>query len=138
MSEAEIKARIDEDSKEFFGIRDLGEAETYFTKLPVKHRHRLVDKLVMSALESKEADATLVADFFSRAVGKNLCSPATFEECFMPSAEILDDVAIDASKAPSLFVKMMKGAGLDKDEARRTRLAGKSMDNDKLLSMLSA
>lgn len=138
MSETEIKARIDEDNKEFFGIRDLGEAETYFIKLSAKHRHRLVDKLVMSALESKESDATLVADFFSRAAGKNLCSPATFEEGFAPSAEILDDVAIDAPKAPSLFVKMMKGAGLDKDEERRVRLVGKSMDSDKLLGMFSA
>lgn len=48
MTEAEAKARIDEDSKEFFSIRDLNEAEVYFTKLPVEHRPRLVDKLVFS------------------------------------------------------------------------------------------
>ncbi|KAI0079837.1 hypothetical protein K474DRAFT_1658664 [Panus rudis PR-1116 ss-1] len=138
MTEDEAKKRVAEDSKEFFSIRDLDEAEVYFTKLPAEHRHILVDKLVTSAIESKEADAQLVADFFQRAVSKNLCSPAKFEEGFMPTAEILDDIAIDAPKAYQLFVTMVKGAGLDKDEERRTRIAEKSGDKDKLLGLLSS
>ena len=138
MSEEEVKKRIEEDSKEFFSIRDLEEAEVYFTKLPIEHRHRLVDKLVSSALESKEADAQLVADYFARAASKNLVSPATFEEGFAGTAEFLDDIAVDAPKAPTYFVKMMQGAGLDKDEERRTRLLSKSMDSEKLLGMLTA
>ncbi|KAJ2985127.1 hypothetical protein NUW54_g10254 [Trametes sanguinea] len=85
MSVEEAKTRIEEDSKEFFSIRDLDEAEVYFTKLPAEHRHLLVDKLVTRAVESKEADAQLVADLFERAHAKNLCSPATFEEGFMPT-----------------------------------------------------
>ncbi|PSR73967.1 hypothetical protein PHLCEN_2v10230 [Hermanssonia centrifuga] len=135
LSEEEAKKQIGEDIKEFFQIRDLGEAEVYFTKLPVEHRHRLVDQLVMSALEKKDADAELVANLFSRAASRNLCSPATFEEGFTPTVEILDDVAIDVPKAYPLFVTMAKGAGLDKDEERYTRLASKSSDSDKLLSM---
>ncbi|KZT05331.1 uncharacterized protein LAESUDRAFT_813465 [Laetiporus sulphureus 93-53] len=87
--------------------------------------------------DSKEADAQLVADFFSRALSKNLCSPQAFEDGFAPAAEILDDIAIDAPKAFNLMAIMMKGAGLDKDEERRTRLASKSMDSDKLLGLLS-
>jgi translation initiation factor 4G len=138
MSEAEAKVRIDEDSKEFFSIRDLEEAEVYITKLPVEHRHRLVDKLISFALESKEADAQLVADYFARAASKNLISPATFEDGFAGTAEFLDDIAVDAPKAPAYFVKMMQGAGLDKDEQRRTRLLSKSMDSEKLLGMLTA
>lgn len=137
MSEEEAKVRVQEDSKEFFSIRDLGEAEVYFTKLPSEHRWRLVDKLVSSAIESKEADAQLVADFFGRAVARNTCSPASFEEGFTQVAEILDDIAIDAPKAFNLMATMMKGARLDVDEERRTRLASKSMDSDKLLSLLS-
>lgn len=137
MSEAEAKKRIEEDSKEFFSIRDLEEAEVYFTKLPAEHRHLLVDKLVGAALESKEADAELVANFFSRAASKNICSPATFEQGFAGMAEFLDDIAVDAPKAPQYFIKMLQGAGLDKDEERRTRLLSKSMDSEKLLGMLA-
>ncbi|EMD33161.1 hypothetical protein CERSUDRAFT_118223 [Gelatoporia subvermispora B] len=137
MTEEEAKTRIKEDSKEFFSIRDLDEAEVYFTKLPSQHRWRLVDKLVSSAIESKEADAQLVADFFDRAVSKDLCSPSSFEEGFAPVAEVLDDIAIDAPKAVNLMAIMIKGAHLHEDEERRTRLASKSMDSDKLLSLLS-
>ncbi|OSX57999.1 hypothetical protein POSPLADRAFT_1049731 [Postia placenta MAD-698-R-SB12] len=137
MTEAEANVMIKEDSKEFFSIRDLNEAEVYFTKLPSEHRFRLVDKLVTSAIESKEADAQLVASLFSRALSRNSCSPHSFEEGFMPTAEILDDIAIDAPKAFDLMAIMMKGAGLDKDEERRARLASSSIDNDKLLVLLS-
>ncbi|EPT00387.1 hypothetical protein FOMPIDRAFT_1146531 [Fomitopsis schrenkii] len=135
MSEAEAKARVGEDSKEFFSIRDLGEAEVYFTKLPSEHRWLLVDKLVTSAIESKEADAQLVGDFFSQAVSRNHCSPDHLEKGFASTAEILDDIAIDAPKAFSLMAIMMKGAQLD--EERRTRLASKLEDSDKLTSLLS-
>jgi translation initiation factor 4G len=94
-----------------------------------------VDKLVSNAVESKEADAQLVADLFGRVVSKNLCSQETFEEGFTPCAEIIDDIAIDAPKAFQLFAIMIRGAGLD--EERRSRLASKSMDTDKLLDLLS-
>ncbi|KZT21061.1 hypothetical protein NEOLEDRAFT_1121622 [Neolentinus lepideus HHB14362 ss-1] len=138
MSEEEAKRKIGEDSKEFFAIRDLDEAEEYFTKLPQEHRFRLVDALLTKALESKVADATLVADLFRRATEKGLCPPAAFEEGFMGTAEFIDDIAVDAPKAPELFVIMMKGAGLDKDQERRDRIVDKSMDKDKLISMLSS
>ncbi|OCH90607.1 hypothetical protein OBBRIDRAFT_776738 [Obba rivulosa] len=137
MTEEEANTRIKEDSKEFFSIRDLDEAEVYFTKLPSQHRARLVEKLVTSAIESKEADAQLVANLFDRAVSKDLCSPSSFEEGFTPIAELLDDIAIDAPKAFDLMAIMMKGAHLHEDEELRARLASKSMDGDKLLSLLS-
>ncbi|KAH9944590.1 ARM repeat-containing protein [Amylocystis lapponica] len=137
MAEAEAKTRVKEDSKELFSIRDLGGAELYFTKLPSEHRWRLVDHLVSSAIESKESDAQLVGDFFSRAVAKNQCSPASFEEGFTQVAENLDDIVIDAPKAFSLMAIVMKGARLDTDEERRTRLASKFADSDQLLSLLS-
>ena len=135
MSEAEAKKQIDEDSKEFFGVRNLEEAEEYLKKLPSEHRFRLVDKLVGTAIESKETDAQLVGDFFNRASFNDLCSPASFEEGFAPTAESLDDIAIDVPKAFNLMAIMMKGAGLD--EERWRRLASKSVDSDKLVSLLS-
>ncbi|EIW54417.1 ARM repeat-containing protein [Trametes versicolor FP-101664 SS1] len=137
MSVEEANTQISEDLKEFFNIRDLNEADVYFTKLPAEHRHLLVDKLVTRAVESKEADAQLVADLFGKAHSKNLVSPALFEEGFKPVAEVIDDIAIDAPKALNLFAIMMKGAHLHEDEERRARLTGKSMDSDKLASLLS-
>ena len=116
MSETEDKARIEEDSKEFFTVRDLDEAEHYFTKLPTEHRHLLIDKLISKTVESKEVDAKLVASLFDRAVSRNLCSPAAFEQGFTPIAEMIDGIAIDTPK--DLFAIMLKGAHLHKDEER--------------------
>ena len=134
MSETDAKKKINEDLKEFFAVRNLDEAEVYFTSLPAQFHSTLIDKLVTKAVESKEADAKLVGDFFSRAVSKELCTPAAFEEGFMPTAEIIDDIAIDAPKAFQLFATMLKGAELD--ETRRSSIASKSMDADKLLALL--
>ncbi|OSD00239.1 hypothetical protein PYCCODRAFT_1469566 [Trametes coccinea BRFM310] len=50
----------------------------------------------------------------------------------MPTAEIIDDIAIDAPKALNLFVLMLKGAHLHEDEEHRARLTSKSMDSEKL------
>jgi len=137
MSEAEADKKIAEDIKEFFSVRNIGESEDYFTKLPSEHHHRLVDKMVSKAIESKEADGKLVGDAFARATERKLCSISAFEEGFLPVAELLSDIAIDAPKAFQIMVTMMKGAGLDKDEERRTRIAQKSMDSDKLLELLA-
>ncbi|TFY60150.1 hypothetical protein EVG20_g7524 [Dentipellis fragilis] len=138
MSEADAKKKIDEDAKEFFSIRSIDEAENYFSALPSAHHFRLVDKLAMQAVESKATDAELVANFFKRAREKDLCTPAAFEEGFMPLAEIIDDVAIDAPKALELFAVMVKGAGLHEDEERRTRIAEKSTDSAKLQGLFAA
>lgn len=135
MSEEQAKTKIKEDSKEFFAVRNLDEAEVYFTNLPPIHHFRLVDKFASLAVESKESDAQIVAEFFNRAVSKRLCAAAAFEEGLSPISEIIDDIAIDAPKAFSLFALIVRGAGLD--EAGRTRLASKSMDSDKLLALLS-
>ncbi|KAK7472404.1 hypothetical protein VKT23_000518 [Stygiomarasmius scandens] len=136
MSEADAKKKIGEDTKEFFGVRSLDEAEVYFSKLPSVHHHRLVDKLVSLAIESKESNAKLVAEFFERAVSKKLCSSTALEEGFLGIAEVLDDIAIDAPKAPNLLAIMMKGASFD--EEQRTRIASKSEENgSKLLNLLS-
>ena len=138
MSEAEANKKIAEDIKEFFSVvRSIDESEHYFSNLPSEHHHRLVDKMVSKAIESKEADGKLVADAFARAVEKNLCSISAFEEGFLPTAELLDDIAIDAPKAFQIMAIMMKGAGLDKDEERRTKIAQKSMDSDKLVELLA-
>ncbi|KAF9237863.1 armadillo-type protein [Melanogaster broomeanus] len=95
-----------------------------------------IDEDVASALESKEADAILVGEFFAQAASKGQCSAEMFEAGFLPLAEFLDDIAIDAPNAFKFMAVMLKGAGFDKDEERLGRIAGKSMDSDKLLQLV--
>ncbi|KAF8270164.1 armadillo-type protein [Lactarius quietus] len=136
ISEDEAKSKIDEDVKEFFGIRLLDEAESYFSSLPTEHRHHLVDTLVMKSIEMKEPDVKLVGDLFIRVREKELCSPAIFEEGFNALAELLDDLAVDIPKAWQYFAILLKGSGLDQDEERYTRIAEKTMDADRLNQQL--
>ncbi|KAJ3523992.1 hypothetical protein NM688_g8638 [Phlebia brevispora] len=136
VSESAAKVRIEEDCKEFFNVRDLNEAEVYFTKLPAEHKHLLVDKLVSTAIDAKEADVALVADLFRRAAEKHWCSADAFEQGFSPTAELIDDIVIDVPKAFTQFATMLKATGLE--EEPRTRLASKSVDSDKLLGMLTS
>jgi len=138
MSETDARKKIEEDVKEFFAVRSMEEADVYFTNLPEEHRFLLVDKLVGSALESKEADAVLVSEFFAQAGSRGQCSSEAFEAGFMPMAELLDDIAIDAPNAFKYMAIMLKGAGFDKDKERLAQLADKSMDGDKLLQLVSS
>lgn len=135
MSDDEANKKIGEDLKEFFAVRNLDEAEVYFSALPAAHHSRLVEKLVGTAVESKEANAQLVADFFTRAVSKELCTPEAFEEGFSPLVEILEDIAIDAPKAPSNMALMLKSVSFDSE--RTARITAKSSDADRLLELLS-
>ena len=128
--------KIAEDIEEFFSVRNIDESEEYFTKHPSEDRHRLVERMVSMAIESEEADGKLVADAFARVAERKLCSISVFEEGFLPVAELLDDIAIDVPKAFRIMATMMKGAGLDKNEERRTRIVQKSMNRDKLLELL--
>ena len=137
ISEEEAKSKIDEDVKEFFTIRMLDEAETYFSSLPTEHRHRLVDTLVMKSIDMKDPDVELVGDLFIRVREKNLCSPALFEEGFSVLAELLEHLAVDMiPKAWSYFVILLKGSGLDQDEERYARIAEKTKDPDRLGRLL--
>ncbi|KIJ07925.1 hypothetical protein PAXINDRAFT_18908 [Paxillus involutus ATCC 200175] len=66
--------QIDEDLKEFFAAPSLEEADLHFTKLPQQQHFRLVDKLVASAVESKEVDALVVGELLAQAASQNQCS----------------------------------------------------------------
>jgi translation initiation factor 4G len=127
MSDEQAKKKIEEDSKEFFAVRSIEEATDYFVKLPPVHHTKLVDKFVSMSLESKEADAQLVADFFSMASSKNLCSIDAFEEAFIALTEFLDDIAIDAPKAPKLMAIMLRGPSFSDEQ--REKIAAKSAEN---------
>ncbi|KAG1824450.1 uncharacterized protein BJ212DRAFT_1261230 [Suillus subaureus] len=136
ISKATVK-KIDEDVKEFFAVRNLQEADDYFLNLSDKHRFRLVDKLVASALESKETDARLVGDFFAQAMSNGQCTLEVFEKGFMPMVECLDDIAIDAPKAFDYMAIMLRGAGFRNEPERLRRIASKLEDSDKLVSLVA-
>ena len=133
MTEEAALKKINEDLKEFFAVRNLEEAEVYFSSLPAQHHHHLLDKIVSSAVESKEDDAKLVSQFFTLAASKELCSSASFEEGLTPVAEIIDDIAIDAPKAFQLLAMMVKGASLNRE--RLANLASKVFGH-KFLALL--
>ena len=134
MTEEAALKKISEDLKEFFAVRNLEEAEVYFGGLPAQHHHFLVDKIVSTAVESKEEDAKFASQFFALAASKELCSAASFEEGLTPVTEIIDDIAIDAPKALQLLAMMVKGASLKGKQL--SNLASKSLDSDKLLALL--
>ena len=134
MTEEAALKKISEDLKEFFAVRNLEEAEVYFSSLPAQYHRLLVDKIVSSAVESKEDDAKLVSQFFALVASKELCSSASFEEGLTPVAEIIDDIAIDAPKAFQLLAMMVKGASLNQEQL--TNLASKSLDSEKFLALL--
>ena len=134
MTEEIALKKISEDLKEFFAVRNLEEAEVYFSGLPHPYHHFLVNKIVSTAVESKEEDAKLVSQFFDIAASKKLCAATSFEEGLTPVAEIIDDITIDAPKAFQCLAMMVKGAGLDQE--RLSNLASKSSDSDKFLALL--
>jgi translation initiation factor 4G len=136
MSEADARAKIDEDTKEFFAIRMLDEAESYFSSLPTEQRFWLVHTLLMKSIEMKEPDVVLVSDLFVRVREKELCGPGVFEDGFNGLAELLEDLAVDIPKAWSYFAILLRGSGLDQDEERRGRIAEKTMNPGRLNGLL--
>ena len=136
MTEEAALKKISEDLKEFFAVRNPKEAEVYFSSLPPQYHHLLVDRIVSTAVESKENDAKLVSQFFVVAASKKLCSAASFEKGLTPVAEVIDDIVIDAPKAFQLLAMMVNSAGLDQE--RLSNLASKSFDSDKFLALFQA
>lgn len=119
----------------FFDSRNLDDAESFFSALPSQYHHTLVNNLVASVLKPKEPDARLVADLFTRARSKGLCSPDALEGGLTPTVDMIKDISTDSSKAWSLFATMAKGAQLD--EEHRMRLAAKLLDGNEFLGFLS-
>ena len=130
------KSKINEDVEEFFSVRSLNKAESYFSSLPTEHHHHLVDALATKSIEMKESDVKLVSDLFACVRAKHLCSPAAFEEGFLGLADLLDDLPVIIPKAWLYFAILLKGSGLDQYEERYARIAEKTMDPDRLNRLL--
>lgn len=123
LSEEQVNAKINEDLKEFWAVRNLDEADSYFPTLPTAFKAQFVDKLIGSALERKEADAKLLAELLARAVEKETCPLPSLEEGFSSQIEFIDDIAIDVPAAYVLMAILLKGSNLPRDKVEE--LAGK-------------
>ena len=123
LTEDQANAKIDEDLKEFWAVRNLEEADSYFPTLPGAFKARFVDKLIGSAFERKEADAMLLAELFARAVEKEACPVSALEEGFSTQIEFIDDIAIDVPAAYVLMAILLRGSKLPMDKVEE--LAGK-------------
>ncbi|KAG8949387.1 hypothetical protein FRC04_008622 [Tulasnella sp. 424] len=113
-TDKEAKAKVDEDVKEFFNVRDVSEGEKSFAEMPDEHKGKLVDKLASKALDSKEADVKLVADLFDKVAGKS-CPPSAFEEGLAGIIEFLDDTATDVPQAYTFMARMLRGSKLPQE-----------------------
>ncbi|KAG6913758.1 hypothetical protein DXG01_004491 [Tephrocybe rancida] len=135
LTEEQANQKAAEDTKEFFAIHNFEDAELYFTALPPVHHFRLVQKLTSRAIEAKQSFVQLLAELFARVAEKQLCSPAAFEQGFMPIAELIDDITIDAPNAFTSLATVVKSAGLD--EESNGRVAAMSVDAAKFLELIS-
>ncbi|KAF8342636.1 armadillo-type protein [Cantharellus anzutake] len=114
MTEAQADARIEEDVKEFWVLRNVGEVQHYFEALPVVHRSRLVLKLASTALEKREVDVVLTAELFSKVSDAGLCSGEVFEAGLASTVEMVDELSIDIPKAYSFVARLLKGSKLSR------------------------
>lgn len=114
MSAADAQTRIKEDVKEFWNGRNAEEAVHYFTSLPAEHRHLLVNSLVSSALEKKEADVILVADVFGKVADAKHVSEEAFGQGLLPTVESVDDLSVDIPKAYAFTARFLHGAKLSR------------------------
>ena len=111
MSESQAKARVEEDVKELFQIRDLTEGTTCFETLPGEYRHLLVDKLV-SKIDAKESDVSFIEKLFARVVDTGACDDETFERGFASTMTFLDDISVDVPTAYSVIARLLLAAKL--------------------------
>ncbi|KAG8901878.1 hypothetical protein FRB99_005018, partial [Tulasnella sp. 403] len=111
MTEAQANAKVDEDVKEFFSIRNLEEAESCFEALPDEHKSKLVDRLAARAIESKEDDVKVVAELFSRVADK-ACPLSALESGLADHIANLDDISIDVPQAYTFMARLLRGSKL--------------------------
>ncbi|KAH6906885.1 hypothetical protein BKA70DRAFT_1150637 [Coprinopsis sp. MPI-PUGE-AT-0042] len=127
MSEEDAKKKTDADVNELLELRDISKGERYITDLPAEYHHKLVDKLVSSAIESDTGDASaFVALLFERASSRRLCSAVALEEGLGAVAEFLEDIVVEFPLAYERFVTMAKGAKLDSAALLRVWRKGNS------------
>ncbi|KAF8520278.1 hypothetical protein BU17DRAFT_89283 [Hysterangium stoloniferum] len=112
----QAKAKIEEDLKEFWTIRNLEEADSYLPTLPKAFKGLFIEKLVGSTVERKETDAIFAAKFLTRVSENDTCLEAAMEEGFAPPIEFLEDLAIDAPSAFKIMAILLKGSKLPREK----------------------
>ena len=118
MSESQAKARVEEDVKELFQIRDLTEGIAYFETLPGEYRYLLVDKLI-SKIDAKEFDVAFIEKLFARVVDAGACDGEMFERGFASTMTFLDDISVDVPTAYAVIARLLLAAKLSYDAIGR-------------------
>lgn len=141
LTDAQVKAKVAEDVKEIFAVRNISEAAECFNALSEQHQSKLVDAIVNYAVDKKEEDVRLASDVLAKV--SSSVSPATFEAGFEGLMEFLDDMAVDVPQAYPRMSRMLKSTGLPRDTVEKLAqkiadMGGGTPPKDQLLSAYDA
>lgn len=117
------KAKIGEDLKEFWALKNFDEADSYISSSEPSYRSQFIDQLIVSTLERKDSEAYIAGELLTRWANSDLCPPSVMEEGFISQLEFIDDVAIDVPAAYRLVAILLKGSKLPRPSVEK--LAGK-------------
>lgn len=117
------KAKIGEDLKEFWALKNFDEADLYISSFEPSYRSQFIDQLIASTLERKDSEAYMAGELLTRWANNDLCPPSVMEEGFISQLEYIDDVAIDVPAAYGLVAILLKGSSLPRSSVEK--LAGK-------------
>jgi translation initiation factor 4G len=115
----QAKRKIKEDLKELFMLRQLGEAEGYFSALPTALRWYLVEELVHRAVDARAADVQLISDVFDLVASKSLVDEAQFSRGFASDMEYLEDTSTDSPNAYGNVASLLKASKLSQEAVER-------------------
>ncbi|PVG02533.1 hypothetical protein CPB86DRAFT_587203 [Serendipita vermifera] len=128
MSADQAKRKIKEDVKELFMLRQLSEAEGYFTGLPTEFRALLVKELVNKAVDARASDVQLIADVFGLVADKSLVEEEQFIEGFSSDMEYLEDTSTDSPNAYGNIATLMKATKLSQAAVERYDMPNLSIE----------
>jgi translation initiation factor 4G len=119
MSLEQAKRKIKEDLKELFMLRQLSEAEGYFSALPAEFRWHLVEELVHRAVDARAIDVQLISDVFDLVASKLLVDEEQFSRGFASDMEYLEDTSTDSPNAYGNVASLLKASKISQAAVER-------------------
>jgi len=119
IGEARIKNQIDGDTRKFFKLRQLDEAEQYFKSLPEKQRYKLVGSMFARGLKGMGVEVNLVGELFGKFAGPNKLKKEDIEDGVAGTIEFLEEIALHVPTAYARTAKILFLAKLDENAVKR-------------------
>jgi len=119
MTLEQAKRKIKEDIKELFMLRQLSEAEGYFSALPSEFRSYLVEELVHRAVDARAADVQLISQLFDLVSSKSLVDEDQFCHGFAADMEYLEDTSTDSPNAYGNVASLLKASKISRAAIER-------------------